>query len=102
MKIELLLDATLAKGLQQLNLQSSDPWCLNDNGKLEKHFKFDDFNAAWAFMTRVALFAERIDHHPEWQNVYNRVRVELTTHDVGGISGKDLELAAFMDSCLKA
>lgn len=63
-----------------------------------KTFKFADFNAAFGFMTRVALFAERMDHHPEWFNVYNRVEVTLSTHDAGGLTGKDVELAAAMDN----
>ncbi|WOJ98526.1 4a-hydroxytetrahydrobiopterin dehydratase [Congregibacter brevis] len=90
---------SLNERVDQLNAASPAPWTLNEYGKLEKEFKFEDFNAAWGFMSRVALFAERTDHHPEWFNVYNRVRVELTTHDVGGISGKDFALAVFMDKC---
>jgi 4a-hydroxytetrahydrobiopterin dehydratase len=62
-----------------------------------KEFRFKDFNAAFAFMSRVALYAERHDHHPEWFNVYNRVDVALTTHDAGGVSEKDVALAHFMD-----
>lgn len=64
---------------------------------IAKDFQFKDFNAAFAFMTRVALKAERMDHHPEWSNVYNRVSVVLATHDCGGVSALDLELAAFID-----
>ncbi|WP_439105824.1 4a-hydroxytetrahydrobiopterin dehydratase [Congregibacter sp.] len=95
----LLVGAALDDRVEQLNASSTAPWTLNESGKLEKEFKFDDFNAAWGFMSRVALFAERRDHHPEWFNVYNRVRVELTTHDVGGISDKDFALAVFMNDC---
>ncbi|MEM1410605.1 MAG: 4a-hydroxytetrahydrobiopterin dehydratase [Pseudomonadota bacterium] len=59
--------------------------------------KFSDFKEAWGFMSRVALFAEQHDHHPEWFNVYNRVDVTLTTHDADGLSEKDAELASFID-----
>jgi 4a-hydroxytetrahydrobiopterin dehydratase len=62
-----------------------------------KEFRFTDFNAAFAFMTRVALYAERHDHHPEWFNVYNRVDVTLSTHDAGGVTDKDVALAHFID-----
>jgi 4a-hydroxytetrahydrobiopterin dehydratase len=62
-----------------------------------KTFKFDDFNAAFGFMTRVALKADQLDHHPEWFNVYNRVEVLLATHDADGVTDLDVELAAFMD-----
>lgn len=62
-----------------------------------KEFRFKDFNAAFGFMSRVALYAERHDHHPEWVNIYNRVDVTLTTHDAGGVTDKDVALAHFMD-----
>jgi 4a-hydroxytetrahydrobiopterin dehydratase len=62
-------------------------------GKLRREFKFGDFSAAFAFMTRVALEAHLLDHHPEWSNVYNRVTIELVTHFTGGITDRDVELA---------
>ena len=62
-----------------------------------KTYKFADFNAAFGFMARVAIMAEKMDHHPEWSNVYNRVEVVLTTHDAGGVTQKDVDLARFMD-----
>lgn len=62
-----------------------------------KQFRFKDFNAAFGFMARAALHAEKADHHPEWFNVYNRVEVTLATHDAGGVTEKDVALAHFMD-----
>ncbi len=64
---------------------------------ITKEFRFKDFNAAFGFMTRVALYADKADHHPEWFNVYNRVDVTLSTHDSGGVTDKDVALAHFMD-----
>ena len=64
---------------------------------ISRTFKFKDFNAAFGFMSRVALMAEKMDHHPEWFNVYNRVDVTLTTHDCQGLSERDIKLAQFMD-----
>jgi 4a-hydroxytetrahydrobiopterin dehydratase len=63
---------------------------------LERSFRFADFTRAFAWMTRVALLAEKADHHPEWSNVYNKVEVRLTTHDAGGITAKDIALATAM------
>ena len=64
---------------------------------IKRDFKFADFNQAWGFMTRVALAADKADHHPEWSNVYNRVEIVLSTHDAGGLSEKDVALARFID-----
>ncbi len=64
---------------------------------IQKTFKFKDFNAAFAFMTKVARKAEDMDHHPEWFNVYATVEVTLATHDAGGVTELDIELARFMD-----
>lgn len=69
---------------------------------ITKRFNFADFNAAFGFMSKVALYAERHDHHPEWFNVYNRVIVTLSTHDAGGVTEKDVSLAQFMDTIAAA
>ncbi len=71
-------------------------WVLTD-GKLTRTFRFQDFVGAFGFMTRVALVAERMNHHPEWRNVYGEVSVALVTHDCGGISALDFELAHAMN-----
>ncbi len=69
-----------------------------DRDAIEKSFKFRDFVKAFGFMTRVALLAEKADHHPEWSNVYNRVEILLTTHDAGGLSARDVALAKAIDA----
>lgn len=76
-----------------------EQWTLGPErgGVLSREFAFSDFVQAFGFMTQVALHAEKRDHHPEWSNVYHRVWVVLTTHDANGITGKDIELAHFMD-----
>ena len=70
---------------------------VDDRDAIAREFRFADFNAAFAFMTRVALMAERMDHHPDWSNVYNRVRITLSTHDAGGLTQRDIDLARFID-----
>ena len=73
-----------------------DAWQLADNGRaLERSFQFQDFNEAFAFMTRVAMMSEKFNHHPEWCNVFGRVDLRWTTHEVEGLSMRDLELANF-------
>lgn len=68
-----------------------------DRPAIRRNLKFADFNAAFGFMTRVALHADKADHHPEWSNVYDRVQIVLTTHDADGVTQKDVALARFID-----
>ena len=85
--------ATTAK----LPLKSLNEWKFVKNG-IEKDFDFADFVNAFAFMTQVALLAERAGHHPEWSNVYNKVHIRLSTHDAGGLTDKDFDLATSIES----
>lgn len=73
-----------------------------DRPAIERKLVFSDFNAAFGFMTRVALLADKADHHPEWSNVYNRVEVLLTTHDAGGVTRRDVDMARFIDEAAAA
>jgi 4a-hydroxytetrahydrobiopterin dehydratase len=74
-------------------------WTLAEGrDSITKTFRFKDFSAAWGFMSRAALVAEKLDHHPEWSNVWNRVEVTLTTHDAGGLTHLDVDLATAMDA----
>jgi 4a-hydroxytetrahydrobiopterin dehydratase len=80
------------------NIETPAGWTRDEQrDAITREFTFGDFNAAFAFMTQVALAAEKRDHHPEWSNVYNKVRITLTTHDTGGLTQKDIELARFAD-----
>lgn len=81
----------------QEQIADLDGWTARE-GKLHKTFEFEDFSEAWGWMSRVALVAEHMGHHPEWLNVYRTVRVALMTHDAGGITALDLALAAKMDT----
>ena len=79
-------------------LETLDGWTeVGDRDAIQKSFHFKDFNEAFGFMARIALKAEKMDHHPEWLNVYNRVDITLSTHDVGGLSERDIALAKFID-----
>jgi len=75
-------------------------WSVKDE-KLHKDFEFDSFNEAFGFMTRAAMEIEKMNHHPEWFNVYNRLSVDLMTHDAGGITKNDIQLARILDSLKK-
>ena len=94
--------ATLLSPEQQQQLERDHPhWTVVDT-RLTRRFTFSDFVEAFGFMSRVALLAEARNHHPNWSNVYNRVSIELTTHDLGGLSDLDAELAAAIDALLPA
>lgn len=74
-------------------------WSLREDGlAIEKELKFGDFNEAFGFMARVAIYADKADHHPEWFNVYSTVRITLTTHDADGLSTRDVAMARFIDA----
>ena len=80
-------------------MDAPNGWQIEDGGKaFVRTFRFKDFSEAFAFMARVALLAEKMDHHPEWCNVYNRVEVTLATHNAGGVTEKDLAMAKAMDA----
>lgn len=80
-------------------LKSLDGWSEADGrDAIRKQFKFRNFSEAFGFMARVALAAEKMDHHPDWSNVYDRVDIELSSHDIGGVSERDIKLAAKIDA----
>lgn len=95
--VDKLSDSALEEALAELNDGLETPWELKD-GKLYKEFKFKTFIRAFGWMTQIAIWAEKLKHHPEWFNVYNRVEVNLTTHDAGGISELDFKLAKKMET----
>ena len=81
----------------QIQISSLDGWSIKE-GKLHKDYVFQSFNEAFGFMCRAALEIEKINHHPEWLNVYNKLSIDLVTHDVGGITQNDITLARILDS----
>ena len=87
--------AKLLTEAERASLGTTTPgWApVPDRDAIRREFSFENFNEAWGFMTRVALLAEKLDHHPDWSNVWNKVRIELTTHDAGGLSHNDVRLA---------
>jgi len=82
----------ISEGLKNLS-----GWSIKEE-KLHKDFEFDDFNQAFGFMTRAAMYIEKMNHHPEWFNVYNKLTIDLMTHDAGGITQNDVELAKILNS----
>ena len=77
-------------------LEKNPSWNINDKS-IKKEFKFKNFIDAFGFISKVALLSEKMDHHPNWQNTYNKVTIELTTHDIGGITSSDIKLAEAID-----
>lgn len=93
--------AGLTEAERDAALAELPDWNLREDGlAITRELKFADFNAAFGFMTRVALYADRVDHHPEWFNVYNRVAITLTTHDAGGLSERDVKMARWIDGII--
>ncbi|WP_010544416.1 4a-hydroxytetrahydrobiopterin dehydratase [Sphingomonas elodea] len=94
--------ARLTDGLREESLAALPGWTYEPGrDAITRRFQFADFVEAFAFMTRVALIAEKADHHPEWSNVWNRVDVLLTTHDAGGLSTRDIQLATAIDALVQ-
>ena len=89
----------LSESIIEEKLKNLPGWSVK-NEKLYKEFQFNDFNQAFGFMTRAAMEIEKMNHHPEWFNVYNRSTVELTTHDAGGITDNDVNLARILNSLI--
>lgn len=92
-------DAQIMDALLDLNdgKEDSQKWQISSEGKLIKTFKFKSFIRAFGWMSQIAIWAEKLNHHPEWFNVYNKVEVKLTTHDAGGLSELDFKLASKME-----
>ena len=88
---------------EQINyfLEKNPSWDLN-NKSIKKEFKFNNFIDAFGFISKVALLSEKMDHHPNWQNTYNKVTIELTTHDIGGITTNDIKLAEAIDKLINS
>lgn len=97
MTITALKSEEISKQCELLNESLEHKWTL-ESGKLTKTFVFKDFIEAFGFMSKVALYAEKVNHHPEWFNVYKTVKVQLITHEAGGISEKDFDLALKMEA----
>lgn len=83
-------------------LQDLEGWTISADGNaIQKSFEFENFRAAWTFMEDIAMEADKMDHHPEWSNTYNKVDIKLSTHDEEGVSEKDIELATFINTAEK-
>jgi 4a-hydroxytetrahydrobiopterin dehydratase len=97
------MSAKMSESERNAALETVQGWSLADDREaIHKSFKFKTFNQAFGFMTRMAMVAEKMDHHPEWFNVYNRVDITLSSHDVGGLSQRDFDMAKEADTIAAA
>ena len=97
------MTAILSPQDRDAQIAALEGWRIGPDGKtITKGFQFPDFQTAFAFMTHVAMAAEKMDHHPDWSNVYNRVEIQLSTHDAGGLTERDITLAHAIERILKA
>ena len=99
MKYEKLMVSLIEKNQLDSFIEKNPSWIIN-NKTIKKEFKFENFIEAFGFMSKVALLSEKIDHHPDWQNTYNKVKINLTTHDKGGITTNDTKLAESIDKLI--
>jgi 4a-hydroxytetrahydrobiopterin dehydratase len=99
MKYEKLMVSLIEKNQLDSFIEKNPSWII-DNKMIKKEFKFENFIEAFGFMSKVALLSEKIDHHPDWQNTYNKVKINLTTHDKGGITNNDIKLAESIDKLI--
>ncbi|MBW3048954.1 4a-hydroxytetrahydrobiopterin dehydratase [Prochlorococcus marinus XMU1403] len=99
MKYEKLMVSLIEKNQLDSFIEKNPSWII-DNKTIKKEFKFENFIEAFGFMSKVALLSEKIDHHPDWQNIYNKVKINLTTHDKGGITSNDIKLAEAIDKLI--
>ena len=99
MKYEKLMVSLIEKNQLDSFIEKNPSWII-DNKTIKKEFKFENFIEAFGFMSKVALLSEKMDHHPNWQNIYNKVKIELTTHDKGGITTNDINLAESIDQLI--
>ena len=91
---------SLINQTQLNNFINKNPSWIVDNKTIKKEFKFENFIDAFGFMSKVAILSEKMNHHPNWQNTYNKVKIELTTHDKGGITSNDINLAESIDKLI--
>ena len=99
MKYEKLMVSLIEKNQLDSFIEKNPSWII-DNKTIKKEFKFENFIEAFGFMSKVALLSEKIDHHPDWQNIYNKVKINLTTHDKGGITTNAIKLAEAIDKLI--